>query len=85
MHVVLLGIHLEIGKPGRDRVIMADDFDFVRDDAPGMGDPLSPDHKLVFSVAPEGISQPAVPASPTPPFTASINLFSCWGVMVDIV
>jgi len=62
VHVVLLGMHVEIAQPGHDGVLRLDDLHIVIDDPARVGHPLAAYHELVLGVVAEGIAHAAVPA-----------------------
>ena len=61
-HVVLLGVHPEVGEAFRDRIVALRDVHGVVDDAARVGRPRAAHHELVLGVVAEGVAQPAVPA-----------------------
>ena len=62
VHVILLGVHGEIGEARGDRVDVVGDLNGVVDDAAGVGHPLPADHELVVGALAEGVAHAAVPA-----------------------
>src|SRR5215216_2563642 len=62
VHVVLLGVHLEVFEARRYGIFVIYDVDFVVDDFAGMGDPLASHHELVVDAVAERVGHAAVPA-----------------------
>src|SRR3712207_2006028 len=67
VHVVLLGVHLEVLEAGGYLVLVVNDVYLVVDDAAGVGDELSADHELVVRVVAERVGQAPVPAGEADP------------------
>src|ERR671911_2134478 len=62
VHVVLLGVHVEVFEAGGYGVFVVYDVDFVVDDVAGVGDPLASHHELVVDTLAERVGHAAVPA-----------------------
>ena len=61
VHQVLLALHLEVGEPRGDRVLVVGDVDLVVDDAPRVRHPVAADHVAVLGLLPVGVAEAAVP------------------------
>jgi hypothetical protein len=61
MHIVLLRKHIEILQTLDNGILRCGDVDAVRNDIPGMRNPLPAGHELIFRIVAERIAHATMP------------------------
>ena len=63
MQVILFGVHLEVVKAGRYRIVMVRNLNHVVNDVARMGHPLPANHELVLNSIAKCVGRTPMPAS----------------------